>query len=192
MTTSSDTQSALSHVEDLLADAPAHVRQRWGEVQAYLHATAGPDAEEIAGAVEHEGDLLDQVKVSANMFSGADRRIEITVEFPFDVRAWFDGHSNFAFEPATSGRSENDRMLDFYGRQEAERMRLLALLRSSVAPIAFDCLRRMVGRDDREGADRTLHDLRHAVWRSGGRSGPEPRPTAIRREERYAGDGTTT
>lgn len=67
-------------------------------------------------------------------------------------------------------------MLDFYRRQEAEKERLVALLRSSVAPIAFDCLRRMVGRDLRQGEDRTLYALRHAAWRAGGRSGPEPHP----------------
>jgi hypothetical protein len=164
---------ALSHVSGLLADAPAHVRERWREVEAYLQGTSSGEPEI---PVADEDDLLDRVAVTAKMFSGATRRMEIDMEFPFDIRSWFDGRSRFEFEPESPGRSEDDRMLDFYRRQEAERRRLTALIRSSVAPIAFDCLRRLVGRDMRRGEDDALYGLRHAVWLAGDRSGPKPYP----------------
>jgi len=170
------TDEALSRIDSLLAEAPACVRERWREVDAYLRETASDTAGEIAAAVHGEEDLLDQISVRARMFSGATRQMEIVLEFPFDIRSWFDGHSHFEFEPEESGRSEDDRMLDFYRRQEAERNRTMALVRSSVAPIAFDCLRRQVGQDARRGEDNALYALRHAVWRSGDRTGPRPSP----------------
>lgn len=176
MSTTITTDDAISRVASLLADAPAHVRERWNEVETYLSQAEADKTDEIATAVPHEDDLLAHVSVSARMFSGASRTMEIVLEFPFDIRSWFDGRSHFEFEPAESGRSEDQRMVDFYQRQEAERKQTLALIRSSVAPVIFDCLRRLVAQDARRGKDEALYGLRHATWLSGDRSGPKPYP----------------
>jgi len=180
MTPDITTADALSHVETMLAEAPAHMRERLAELRAYLEGDV-VGGEEIAAAVPYEDDLLKQVSVRANMFQGSDRSVEITVDLPFSIREWFDGHSHFDFHDGDEDRAQDDRMLSFYQRQEAERTRLYAVIRKAIAPIAIDCLRRMLGRDARQGKDRTLYGLRFAMWRSGGRKGPEPYPEGEQR-----------
>lgn len=175
MTTEVTTEGALSRIETLLTDAPAHIREQWTGLKAYLD-DGSADAGETDAAAAHADELLKQVSVRANMFQGSNRSFEITVDFPFEIKEWFDGHSHFDFEGESCGRSEDERMLAFYRQQDAERKRLHALVRSSVTPIVLDCLRRMLARDMRQDQDRVLHAIRHAAWRTGGMSGPRPQP----------------
>jgi len=179
MTPDITTGDALSHLEAMLAEAPAHTREHLSELRAYLEGDVDGGGE-IAAAVPHEDDLLNRVSVRANMFQGSDRSVEITIDLPFSIREWFDGHSHFDFHGGNEDRTQDDRMLSFYQQQEAERTRLYAVIRKAIAPIAIDCLRRMLGRDARQGKDRTLYGLRFATWLSGGRKGPEPYPEGER------------
>ena len=179
MTSDITTGDALCHLEAMLAKAPTHMRERLTELRAYLEGDVDGGGENAA-AVPYEDDLLKQVSVRANMFQTSDHSVEITVDLPFSVREWFDGHSHFDFHGGDEDRIQDDRMLSFYQQQEAERTRLYEVIRKAVAPIAIDCLRRMLGRDARQGKDRTLYGLRFSMWRSGGRKGPEPYPEGER------------
>lgn len=169
------TENALSHIEAMIADAPRHVRERLSGVRAYLERDR-PDAEGHATAARHEDELLEQVEVRAHMLQGSRRDMTMSIRFPFDIRDWFDGRSHFDFEGEEAGRSNNDRMLSFYRRQETEKKRLYDLMHSCIAPLVCDCLGRLLARDVRKNDDCVLYGIRDAAWRAGDRSGPRPHP----------------
>lgn len=171
-TASSD---AIACIDEMLGKAPAHVRARWTELRTYLDGETGDDAE-TTSAMAHEDEMLEHISVRGNMFHGSDRSVELTIDFPFSIRPWFDGHSHFEFEREESGRDENERMLAFYRQQEAEKKRLYGVVRSTIAPLVIDCLRRMLGRDMRTGRDEVLQALKHSTWLKSGRQGPAPHP----------------
>lgn len=168
--------SAIACIDDMLAGAPPHLIQQWADVREHLRATKPDPDGEIAAASQYEDDLLKRVYIGAHTFSGGDRNIEITVEFPFSVKEWAGGYAHIVRDADETTIPPDDQMLAFYQKQEAEKRRIMTLIRTSLRGVVLDCLRRTLARDRRQGKDSVVYALRHAAWLEGGRTDPRPHP----------------